>query len=124
LGDIRNYSLWAGRHPVLISCRGDTLTHLHNLKDTEDLFRQCFSERIPGGRLVLTLRDYSHEPDGSVFVIPVLRDKDRIFLCRLKYHAETLTVQDILCSCEQGKWERTAGEYEKIRIASRHLSGC
>jgi SAM-dependent methyltransferase len=117
LGDIRNYSLWAGRNPVLITCMGDTLTHLHNLTETEDLFRQCFSELVPGGRLVLTLRDYSQEPDGSVFVIPVLRDKDRIFLCGLKYHTDTLTVQDILYSCGRGKWERTAGVYEKIRLA-------
>jgi SAM-dependent methyltransferase len=115
--DIRNYSSWAGRHPALIVCMGDTLTHLPSLTETEDLIRQCFSELETGGKLVLSLRDYSREPDGAVIVIPVLREDDRIFLCKLEYHADTLTVQDLLYSRRGGLWERNAGEYEKIRIA-------
>jgi SAM-dependent methyltransferase len=116
--DILDYSSWAGRHPALIVCMGDTLTHLQSLAEVKDLIRQCFRELDPGGsRLVFTLRDYSREPDGAVVVIPVLRDKDRIFLCRLEYHKETVAVQDILYHRRQGTWERTSGKYEKIRIA-------
>ena len=58
---------------------GDTLTHLATLADVQDLIRQCLLELDPDGRLVLTLREYSREPDGAVVVIPVLRGKDRIF---------------------------------------------
>jgi hypothetical protein len=101
---------------------GDTLTHLLDLKEAEDLAWQCFSELPPGGRLVFTLRDYSQEPDGAVIVIPVLRDNYRIFLCRLEYHADSLTVQDNLYTRERSNRERTAGKYEKIRIAPGTLS--
>ncbi len=119
--DILTYSSWTGRHPVLIVCMGDTLTHLPSLTEVKDLLRQCFSELGPGGRFVLTLRDYSREPDGSVVVIPVLRQEDRIFLCRLEYHTDSLTVQDILYSRGKEGWGRTAGKYMKIRIAPETL---
>jgi SAM-dependent methyltransferase len=120
--DILNFSSWSGRHPALIVCMGDTLTHLPALADVDDLIRQCFSELDPGGRLILTLRDYSREPDGEVLVIPVLREADRIFLCRLEFHADMLRVQDILYSCGPGIWERTAGEYMKIRVGPETLT--
>jgi SAM-dependent methyltransferase len=120
--DIRQYPLWSGRHPGLIVCMGDTLTHLPGIPEVQDLVRRCFSELDPGGRLVLTLRDYSREPDGAVVVIPVLREAGRIFLCRLEYHTDTITVQDILYVCRQGAWERSAGKYTKIRIAPGMLT--
>jgi SAM-dependent methyltransferase len=120
--DILTFSSWTGRHPALIVCMGDTLTHLSALTEAETLIRQCFSELGPGGRLVLTLRDYSREPDGAVVVIPVERGDDRIFLCKLEYHTNTLTVQDILYSRGRGVWERTAGTYTKIRIVPETLS--
>jgi SAM-dependent methyltransferase len=121
-GDIRNYSLWSGRHPSLIVCMGDTLTHLSSLTEAEDLIRQCSSELDPGGRLVVTLRDYSREPKGEVLVVPVVRKEGRIFLCRLEYHMNTLTVQDILYSRKRGIWQRSVGSYEKIRIAPGSLT--
>ena len=125
--DIRHYLSWSGRHPGLIVCMGDTLTHLPSLADAEDLSRQCFSELDSGGRLVLTLRDYSQEPAGAVVVIPVLHDENRVFLCRLEYHPDTISVQDILYSSREGTWGRAAGNYTKIRIApdtlARKLTG-
>jgi SAM-dependent methyltransferase len=115
--DILHYPSWAGRHPALIVCMGDTLTHLPGIPEVQDLVRQCFSELDPGGMLVLAFRDYSRKPDGTEVVIPVERGEDRIFLCKLEYHPDTLTVQDILYSRKRGVWERTTGKYEKIRIA-------
>jgi hypothetical protein len=73
-----------GWHPALIVCMGDTLTHPPSLREGDALIRQCFRELEPGGRLVLTLRDYSKEPNGAVVVILVERDNDRIFLCKLE----------------------------------------
>jgi SAM-dependent methyltransferase len=120
--DIRNYCSWAGLNPALIVCMGDTLTHLNSLKEAESLICQCYSELETGGKLVLSLRDYSREPDGAVVVIPVQRESGRIFLCRLEYHASTLTVQDILYSRGPDFWERNAGRYEKIRIGPDTLA--
>lgn len=121
--DILNYSAWVGRHPALIVCMGDTLTHMPSAADAADLIRQCFHELAPGGRLVLAFRDYSCEPDGEVIVIPVQRDMCRIFLCRLDYHADTVSVRDILYSRRQGTWTRSEGTYTKIRIAPGTLAG-
>ena len=40
--DILHFSSWSGRHPALIVCMGDTLTHLPALADAEDLIRAVF----------------------------------------------------------------------------------
>jgi SAM-dependent methyltransferase len=114
--DILHFSSWSGRHPALIVCMGDTLTHLPAPADVEDLIRQCFSELVPGGRLVLSLRDYSSPPAGTVECIPVRRDDNRIFLCKLRYLETTVTVEDVLYSRTDDRWQRDTGTYTRIRI--------
>nr|WP_320160415.1 class I SAM-dependent methyltransferase [uncultured Methanoregula sp.] len=121
IADIRNFPAWSSRRSELISCMGDTLTHLPDLDAVHSLIRQCHAELEPGGKCVFSLRDYSAEPERSVVVIPVRRDPDRIFLCRLEHGNETVGVTDILISRKSGKWERTAGTYTKIRIAPEIL---
>ncbi len=120
-GNIMDFPLWAGRGPELIVCMGDTLTHLPDTDAVIRLIRQCYAELVPGGRLILALRDYSHEDAGSVSVIPVRRDAERIFLCRLEYRADHVDVEDILYSRESGSWKRSFGEYRKLRIAPAFL---
>jgi SAM-dependent methyltransferase len=121
VGDIMDFSLWAGRGPELIVCMGDTLTHLPDEGAVIGLIRQCHAELVPCGKLILALRDYSREAEGSVVVIPVRRDAGRIFLCRLEYWADHVNVTDVLYSRESGSWERSAGEYRKLRIAPAFL---
>ncbi|OPX63926.1 MULTISPECIES: bifunctional 2-polyprenyl-6-hydroxyphenol methylase/3-demethylubiquinol 3-O-methyltransferase UbiG [unclassified Methanoregula] len=116
-GDIMDFALWSGRSPALITCMGDTLTHLHSLQEAEDLVRRCYNELAFGGRIVLSLRDYSREPAGEIIVVPVQRDNHRIFLCRFEYRDRTVSVRDILYSSGTGRWRRTASQYTKIRIA-------
>jgi SAM-dependent methyltransferase len=120
--DIRHYSSWSGLYPGLIVCMGDSLTHLDSLQEAGDLVRQCFAELNPGGRLVLSLRDYSSLPAGTVDCIPVRRDDNRIFLCSLRYQETSVTVEDILYSRTDSSWRRDAGTYTKIRIPPDYLS--
>jgi len=120
-GDIMDFSLWAGRDPELIACMGDTLPHLPDTDTIVRLIRQCYAELVPGGKLILALRDYSREVEGSIVVIPVQRDRDRIFLCRLEYRADHVGVTDVLYSRESGSWERSHGKYRKLRIAPAFL---
>ena len=115
--DIRDFPAWSSRRPELIVCMGDTLTHLPDPDAVRSLIRQCHKELEPGGKCVFSIRDYSAEPEGSVVVIPVRRNPDRIFLCRLEYGNGTVSITDILVSRKSGKWERTSGTYTKIRIA-------
>lgn len=120
-GDILDFPLWAGRDPELIVCLGDTLTHLPDAGSVRDLLRQCYAELVPGGKLVLSLRDYTAGTVGDDVIIPVRRDAERIFLCRLEYGEERIGVTDIVYSHQTGTWERSASSYEKIRIKPAFL---
>jgi protein-L-isoaspartate O-methyltransferase len=121
-GDILDFRGWAKKKPELITCMGDTLTHLPDEDSVSRLIRQCHAELVSGGRLVLSFRDYSREEDGSVAMIPVRRDADRIFLCRLEYRSDHVLVTDILFSRMSGTWERSASEYTKLRLAPARVS--
>lgn len=114
--DISSFASWAGQKPELITCMGDTLTHLPDQETARSLIRQCASELSSGGKLIISCRDYSREPAGSTCIIPVQRDADRIFLCRLDFGAGQVKVTDILYTRESGTWERVSGTYTKIRI--------
>jgi SAM-dependent methyltransferase len=120
-GDILDFPLWAGRNPELIVCMGDTVTHLPDAGSVRDLLRQCYAELVPGGKLVLSLRDYTPGEKGETVVIPVRRNADRIFLCRLEYGEDRIGVTDIVYSHQSGMWERCASSYEKIRIKPAFL---
>jgi SAM-dependent methyltransferase len=120
-GNILSFGAWAGREPELITCMGDTLTHLPDISAVHDLIRHSANELVPGGKIIISFRDYSQEPEGTVAVIPVRRDADRIFLCRLDYGRDVVRVEDILFSRESGPWARAAGTYSKIRIAPMAL---
>ena len=121
-GDMMDFPAWAGRRPEVITCMGDTLTHLPDAGAVRNLLRQCNRELVQGGRFVLSLRDYSGEPEGNVAIIPVRRDADRIFLCRLEYSADAVVVTDILFSRISGTWERSASGYAKLRLAPARVS--
>jgi SAM-dependent methyltransferase len=120
-GTIMDFPIWSGRRPELIACMGDTLTHLPDKASVSRLIRQCSAELVPGGRLVLSFRDYSRGDDGDVTVIPVRRDEGRIFLCRLEFRAEKVLVTDILYSRDSGTWQRSSGEYCKLRVNAAAL---
>lgn len=115
-GDIMDFPLWGGRRPLLITCMGDTITHLPGFASVHDLIRQGFAQLAPGGRLVLSFRDYSREPDGEIIVIPVRRDAERIFLCRLSFEAGSVLVTDVVYDHRVGTWTRSVSEYRKLRL--------
>jgi len=117
-GNILDYSHWSGHRPELIVCMGDTLTHLPDMHAVSDLILRCHAELRPGGLCVFSFRDYMAAQPGDVDVIPVRKDKDRIFLCRLEYAKDAVQVTDILYARSAGRWSRTSGQYPKIRIGS------
>jgi SAM-dependent methyltransferase len=120
--DILDFPAWAAKSPELIVCMGDTLTHLADLTEVKSLIGRCHAELEPCGRLVLSLRDYSWEPECPVTIIPVRRDAEGIFLCRLEYQRESVSVTDIMFSCKSEHWERTSSTYSKCRIAPDGLA--
>ena len=119
--DIRSLVAWEKEQPELIICMGDTLTHLPDHDSVRNLIERCARELTPGGTLILSCRNFSKKPDGSTEVIPVRRDEDRIFLCRIEYGIEQVRVTDILYTRESGSWERICGAYSKIIVAPDQL---
>ena len=121
--DIILFESWTGRSPELIVCMGDTLTHLPDVPAVHNLIRQCAAELPPGGKFIVSFRDYSGDPEVTPVIIPVRRDPGRIFVCRLEYEKEIVRVTDILYTRESGKWIRVAGTYPKLRLAPERIAG-
>ncbi|MBN1240508.1 MAG: class I SAM-dependent methyltransferase [Gammaproteobacteria bacterium] len=100
-----------------VVCMGDTLTHLPDLADVERLVRAAARVLAPGGKLVVTFRDYvSREPRGTERFIPVRADGDRILTCVLEYSPEHVTVYDLLHEKRDGVWKQRVGSYRKLRL--------
>jgi SAM-dependent methyltransferase len=78
----------------LILCMGDTLTHLSSTDDVERLCSQVASLLAPGGRFIVTFRDYSRPPQGDDRFIPVRSDSERIHTCVLEECGDRIVVHD------------------------------
>lgn len=108
----------------LVLCVGDTVCHLPNHTVLRLTIRSMVKMLAPGGRLILTLRDYSdRDLDGQVRVVPVKSDDTRIHTCLLNYaSADQVRVVDLFHERDvTGTWALQYGEYSKIRIAPRLL---
>ena len=117
LADIRNLrSLCEPGSIECLVCMGDTLTHLPNKSDVIHLIADSFSALERGGTLVLTYRDLSQPPEGIDRFIPVRAENDRIMMCVLDFHPETVTVTDIVHRRDDGDWRMEKSSYEKLRL--------
>lgn len=113
--DIRNFHVHA-RNVALICCCGDTITHLDNLDDIAQLTKRIFAALKPGGHAIFSFRDYSLALQGSARFIPVKSDDNRILTCVLDYHADSVTVTDLLHERVAGVWRQSVSSYEKVRL--------
>jgi SAM-dependent methyltransferase len=104
-----------------IVCMGDTLTHLEERSQVTRLFQDAFDALEPGGRLVLTFRDYSNPLHGLDRIIPVRSDNNRIMTCILDYEATKVVVTDLVYVCENGAWTLHKSSYEKLRLPPVNL---
>ena len=101
----------------LIVCLGDTLTHLAKPADVERLCREIAASLAPGGRAVLTFRDYTRPAEGIARFIPVRSDADRIHTCFLEQQGDHLLVHDIVHERDGAKWRMKVSCYPKLRLA-------
>jgi len=104
-----------------IFCMGDTLTHLPEHTNVDFLVQEAAEALAPGGRFVLSFRDYS-EPllDASRF-IPVRSDERRILTCFLEYEEDTVVVHDILHERAGDAWETRVSSYRKLRLSPERV---
>jgi SAM-dependent methyltransferase len=120
-GDIRNVHEFKVLKPELIICWGDTLTHLESKNELNTFMEDCCKILSPGGRLLLSFRDYSTELSGNNRFIPVKTGENRILTCFLEYEPEYVTVTDLLYEEMEGGWRQKISSYKKLRIAEKEV---
>jgi SAM-dependent methyltransferase len=111
---VRKYSIL---QPELITCCGDTLTHLNSLTEIRELVKDVYDILAPGGKFILTFRDYSIELEDTNRFIPVKSDSQRILTCFIEYFPDKIRVTDLLHEFENDRWVQKASSYHKTRIS-------
>lgn len=102
--------------PEIIICMGDTLAHLDTFEKVEELFEKCYKIIAPGGKFVISYRDYSSALVGNSRFIPVMSDECRILTCLLEYEENKVNVTDILHENHKGSWVQKVSSYQKLRL--------
>ncbi len=100
----------------LVLCMGDTLTHLASEAEVDALLRSAAARLVPGGRLVLSFRDYSTGDPGARAFIPVRSDETRIHTCIVETGADRVLVHDLLHERGDAQWRLTVSSYPKLRL--------
>jgi len=124
--DLLNFARHIDQAPELVLCMGDTLTHLESMRAVEQLIGSAASGLCPGGRLVMSFRDYTEALDATARFIPVRSDESRIMTCFLEYREHELTVHDLLYERDQPgaqcAWRFSVSSYDKLRLAPARVS--
>lgn len=115
--DLLDFRRYVDGPANLIVCLGDTLTHLEAPGHVERLFADCAASLAPGGKLVLTFRDYTRPAVGDARFIPVRSDERRIHTCFLETRGERMRVHDIVHERgDDGAWRMRVSSYDKLRL--------
>jgi len=114
--DILNYLQRSRDQAELMTCMGDTITHLENIDQVVSLVQQMSSHLEPGGKIVLSFRDLTKELQGDERFIPVKNDDSRILTCFLEYFPHHVMVHDMLYEKQAGKWIQKVSSYPKLRL--------
>jgi SAM-dependent methyltransferase len=107
----------------LILCMGDTLTHLESHDRVSELIRLAGKRLEPGGRLILTFRNYMTPLEGEARFIPVRGDDEKFFTCFLEYFDTFVKVFDIVHERRDGQWAQRISSYRKLRLDPAALVG-
>ena len=116
LDNITNVSQFAYLKPELITCCGDTITHLDSKNHIVKLIKDVSRILENKGYLILTFRDYSKELDDKLRFIPVKSSSNRILTCILEYGIETIKVTDLLYEKINEEWSQKVSSYKKVRL--------
>jgi SAM-dependent methyltransferase len=115
-GDILEFKNYTKKAFDVIVCSGDTIAHLPSLKDLEILVSDIVESLAPGGRVILSFRDYTNALKDENRFIPVKSDDSRIAICFLEYEENRVKVSDVLYEKSADGWVQKVSQYYKIRI--------
>ena len=113
--DIRKVKQFAEK-PELITCCGDTLSHLTNKQEIETFITDIANLLNINGTVILSFRDYSTALTGTDRFIPVKNDETKILTCILDYENEYVGVTDLLYEKTNEGWQQKVSAYKKVRL--------
>jgi ubiquinone/menaquinone biosynthesis C-methylase UbiE len=119
--DLKNIKQFADKEIELIVCCGDTLSHLDNKKEIENLLTDISATLKSGGKTLLSFRDYATELMGDQRFIPVKSDDTRILTCVLEYDNEVVRVTDLLNEKTDTGWKQKVSSYNKVRVLTNDI---
>lgn len=119
--DIKSVKNYTTNNPELIVCAGDTITHLNNIKEVEQLIKDCAGTLCNQGKLILSFRDYTQALLGNDRFIFVKSDESRILTCCLDYFDDKVLVTDLLNSKTKAGWKQSVSSYYKVRVTSAKI---
>ncbi|WP_341840552.1 class I SAM-dependent methyltransferase [Chitinophaga caseinilytica] len=117
LADLKNVPQYA-TEAELITCMGDTLTHLDSIETVRNLIQQWSALLPAGGRIALSFRDLTEELFGEQRFIPIKADDQRIHTCFLEYGPGFVRVYDQLLEKQNGEWVQKVSSYRKLRMGA------
>jgi SAM-dependent methyltransferase len=106
----------------VITCMGDSLSHLPSRADVADLLLAVRATLREGGRFVVTYRDLSVARQGADCFHQVHATEDRILTCSLEYQPLHVQVHDRLQRRILGGWMVESSSYPKLRLAADGLA--
>lgn len=107
--------------PEVIVCMGDTLSHFHTFDDLKMLFTTCYKMLAPGGKFVISYRDYSKALTGNSRFVTVRSDECRILSSFSEYLETKIGVTDILYEFHNEKWVQLVSSYQKLRLIEHDI---
>ena len=105
----------------LAICMGDTLTHLADWKEVDEMIRSTAAKIAKGGRLIFSWRDLTEERKNTARFIHVRSDENRSMSCFLEYFPEHVVVYDIVIEKVNGAWTQRISHYPKLRLSSQEI---
>ncbi len=119
--DIMDLNRYPNERPELVVCLGDTLTHLEKAQDVVDLVEHVSEHMLPGGKFIVSFRDYAFERKGADRFILVRQDEKTIFTCFMEYEEFRVRVFDVIYTLTEAGWEQKISNYRKIRLAAEFV---
>jgi 2-polyprenyl-3-methyl-5-hydroxy-6-metoxy-1,4-benzoquinol methylase len=115
--DLLNFTEHCPARAEIITCMGDTLTHLNSFGDVKKLIEAVYLGLEPGGLLVLGFRDMTVELKGLDRFIAVRSGAKRIFTCFLEFGKNHVKVHDIVYEKNAEQWKLRKSVFKKLRIS-------
>jgi hypothetical protein len=100
----------------------DTLLHLESHERVLALFGAVHAALESGGKLIITLRDLSHELAELDRFVAVKSDENTIFTCFLEYEPQTVKVHDLVYRRQNGQWAFKKSFYRKLRLSPQWVT--